>query len=89
MAEDNAAPATPAEDDARAWNTAWQHMRRLRQEVEWLRDDRRDTFAAAALCGLLQRGSGPLTEHDFHPFARAAFKLADAMMAERAKGGAQ
>lgn len=43
----------------------------------------RDTFAAAALTGLLATGQGPYHGEDY--FATAAYKAADAMLRERDK----
>lgn len=43
----------------------------------------RDTFAAAALTGLLATGQGPYHGEDY--FAKAAYKAADAMLRERGR----
>jgi len=46
---------------------------------------RRDTFAKAAITGLLANYSGQ--NHSEEDFARWAFRIADAMEAESNKGG--
>lgn len=47
----------------------------------------RDTFAAAALTGLLATGQGPY--HNAGYFSKAAYDSADAMLAERKKNAAE
>jgi hypothetical protein len=47
----------------------------------------RDWFAGQAICGIIHSGY-PLDSTGFPP-AKYAYKLADAMLAERIKGGAE
>lgn len=48
----------------------------------------RDYFAAKALVGFMGSGDADWTKHP-ESFAREAYRMADAMLAEREKGGAK
>lgn len=70
------------------------HLRYMREEAQQLaelkriaaRAERRDRFAMAALTGFL---SNPDTEGEYKFLAESAYRMADAMEAEREKGFAK
>ena len=49
----------------------------------------RDWFAGQALAGLASLPTLTVKSLDDEPYSRVAYRLADAMLAERAKGGPQ